>query len=140
MLIARNETMPTLPTLYQGFQQDGNVQLFGTKEQKFLYCPGTQGQHDKLKILPLDRTGRDSLCQNPGRDAERDNHYFSVKIRDGMQDVTGQHYFFQMIFCSRTYFFCFRMSFPDLELPFLFWNVPFLFWNVFFLLSVFFLK
>ena len=42
------------------------MQLFETKEQKFLHCPGTKGQRDKLKILPRDGTGRDS--QNPGRD------------------------------------------------------------------------
>ena len=34
--------------------------------QKFLHCPGTKGQRDKLKILPRDGTGRDS--QNSGRD------------------------------------------------------------------------
>ena len=33
---------------------------------RFLHCPGTKGQRDKLKILPRDGTGRDS--QNPGRD------------------------------------------------------------------------
>ena len=38
----------------------------GTTGQKFLHCPGTKGQRDKLKILPRDGTVRDS--QNPGRD------------------------------------------------------------------------
>ena len=38
----------------------------GTTGQKFLPCPGTKGQWDKLKILPRDGTGRDS--QNSGRD------------------------------------------------------------------------
>ena len=42
------------------------MQLFGTTGQKFLHCPGTKGQRDKLKILPRDGTGRDS--QNSGRD------------------------------------------------------------------------
>ena len=42
------------------------MQLFGTTGQKFLHCPGTKGQRDKLKILPRDGTVRDS--QNPGRD------------------------------------------------------------------------
>ena len=51
---------------YQSFQRDGTVQLFGTKGQKFLHCPGIKGQGDKLKILPRDGTGRDS--QNSGRD------------------------------------------------------------------------
>ena len=38
----------------------------GTTGQKFLHCPGTKGQQNKLKILPRDRPGRDS--QNSGRD------------------------------------------------------------------------
>ena len=42
------------------------MQLFGTTGQKFLHCPGTKGKRDKVKILPRDRTGRDS--QNSGRD------------------------------------------------------------------------
>ena len=42
------------------------MQLFGTKGQKFLPCPGTKGQRDKLKILPRDRTGGES--QNSGWD------------------------------------------------------------------------
>ena len=40
------------------------MQLFGTKGQKFLYCPGTKGQEDELKILPREGTGQDS--QNSG--------------------------------------------------------------------------
>ena len=42
------------------------MQLFGTTGQKFLHCPRTEGQRDKLKILPRDGTGWDS--QNSGRD------------------------------------------------------------------------
>ena len=49
-----------------GFPTGRTVQLFGTMGQKFLHCPGTKGQQDKLKILPRDGTGRDS--QNSGRD------------------------------------------------------------------------
>ena len=56
------------------------MQLIGTKGQKFHPCPGTKGQWDKLKILPRDRTGRDS--QNSGRDG-------TAKIRDGTRDKTG---------------------------------------------------
>ena len=67
--------------VYQGFQRDGTVQLFGTTGQKFLHCPGTKGQRDKLKILPRDGTGRDS--QNPGRAG-------TFKIRDRTRDKTGQ--------------------------------------------------
>ena len=48
------------------FQQDGTVQLFGTKGQKFHHCLGTKGQQDKLKILPREGMGRGS--QNSGRD------------------------------------------------------------------------
>ena len=39
------------------------MQLFGTKGQKFLYCPGTKGQRDKLKILQRAGPGRDSLSK-----------------------------------------------------------------------------
>ena len=74
------------------------MQLFGTKGQKFLHCPGTKGQRDKLKILPRDGTGRDSLSKS------------------GTGRGTGQSLFFSMISCFRT-------SFPVLERPFLFWNV-----------------
>jgi hypothetical protein len=63
------------------------MQIFGTKGQKFLHCPGTRGQGDELKILPGDGTGQDSLsksgigretgqslifCQMPGRRTGRD--------------------------------------------------------------------
>jgi hypothetical protein len=63
------------------FQRDGTVQLFGTTGQKFLHCPGTKGQRDKLKILPRDGTGRDS--QNSGRDG-------TAKMQNGTRDKTGQ--------------------------------------------------
>ena len=45
------------------------MQLFGTTGQKFLHCPRTKGQRDKLKILPRDGTGRDS--QNLGWDGPK---------------------------------------------------------------------
>ena len=48
-------------------ERDGTVQLFGTKGQKFLYCPGTKGQRDKLKILPRDGTERDFWQAVPSR-------------------------------------------------------------------------
>ena len=53
------------------FRDSGTAKTFlsrdkGTTGQKFLHCPGTKGQRDKLKILPRDGTGRDS--QNLGRD------------------------------------------------------------------------
>ena len=50
----------------QGFQREGTEQLFGTKGQKFLHCPGKMEKRDKLKILQRDGPGWDS--QNTGRD------------------------------------------------------------------------
>ena len=46
------------------FRDSGTGKTFlsrdkGTTGQKFLHCPGTKGQWDKLKILPWDGTGRD---------------------------------------------------------------------------------
>ena len=49
------------------------MQIFGTKGQKFLHCPGTKGQAKNLAKgrdglgQPKSETGRDS--QNPGPDA-----------------------------------------------------------------------
>ena len=43
------------------------MQLFGTKEQKFLHCPGTKGQQDKLKILPRDGTAYKNHGRNAGQ-------------------------------------------------------------------------
>ena len=51
------------------------MQLFGTKGQKFLYCPGTKRQRNKLKILPRDGTGRDFLQAVPSRDVPGHNHF-----------------------------------------------------------------
>ena len=63
----------------QGFQRDGTVKLFGTAGQAKLFCPGTKGQRDKLKILPRDGTGRDFLRLSrpvPGRPAGQNYHLF----------------------------------------------------------------
>ena len=49
-----------------GFPTGRDSATFWTTGQKFLHCPGTKGQRDKLKILPRDETGRDS--QNSGWD------------------------------------------------------------------------
>ena len=54
------------------FQRDGTAQLFGTTGQKFLPCPGTKGQRDKLKILPRD--GILTACPVPSRDVPRDRN------------------------------------------------------------------
>ena len=50
-----------------------------------------------------------TVCHNLGRDEGRDNHQFSVKIRDGTG--TGQSLIFPTIFCFRTSFSCLRTSF-----------------------------
>ena len=42
------------------FQRDWTVQLFGTKGQKFLHCPGTKGQQDGLG-QPVKNFGRDNI-------------------------------------------------------------------------------
>ena len=57
------------------------MQLFGTKGQKFLRCPGTKGQRDKLKILPRDRTGRDS--QSKSGTGRGTGQGFDILPRDG---------------------------------------------------------
>ena len=46
------------------------MQLFGTKGQKFLLCPGTKGQWDKLKILGRDGPGQPKFGM--GRRTKRD--------------------------------------------------------------------
>ena len=63
------------------FQRDGTVQLFGTKGQKFLHCPETKGQQDKLKILPRDGRGQPKF---------RTGRAGIAKIWDRTRDKTGQ--------------------------------------------------
>jgi hypothetical protein len=73
-------------------------------------------------------TGRaETAYQILRRDTGRDNHYFSVKIRDGTRDGMGRDAgwnrttpFFPMIFCFRTSFPVSEHTFPVLEHPFLF--------------------
>ena len=48
------------------------MQLFETTKQKFLHCPGTKEQRDKLKFMPRVGTEQDRTSQNPGRDTGRD--------------------------------------------------------------------
>ena len=51
----------------------------GTAGQENLFCPGTKGQRDKLKILPRDGTGRDFLRLSrpvPGRPAGQNGRLF----------------------------------------------------------------
>ena len=60
------------------------MQLFGTKGQKFLHCPGQREDGTSSKS-----------CHGMGQ---------PVKIRDGTWDGTGQSLFFSMISCFRTSF------------------------------------
>ena len=80
------------------------MELFGTKGQKFLHCPGTKGQRDKLKILPRDGTGRDfdRLSRPvPGRPAGQNHIQFcplipfsESKSRKFLQNFFFFKYFF----------------------------------------------
>ena len=70
------------------------VQLFGTKGQKFLCCPGAKGQRDKLKILPRAGTGRDSQSK-PGTGQgfdilPRDGTRYWQPVPDNLGTTTGQ--------------------------------------------------
>ena len=47
------------------------MQLFGTKGQEFLHCPGTKGQWDKLKILPREGTGQSKSGTGQGTKRDR---------------------------------------------------------------------
>ena len=69
---------------YWCFQRNGTVQLFGTKGQKFIHCPGTKEQRENLKIVP-----RDSLSKSRA-DAERDGTKFWQLSRPVPRDKTGQ--------------------------------------------------
>ena len=55
-----------------GFPTGQDSAIFGTKGHKFLHVPGQRDKRDKLKILPKDRTGQDSLSRSKaqhGRDS-----------------------------------------------------------------------
>ena len=67
------------------------------------------------------RTGQaGTVYQNLGQNTGRDNHYFSVKIRDKVKDGMGQSLFFAMIPYFKTSFPVLELPFPVLEHPFLF--------------------
>ena len=84
------------------------MQLFRTKGQKFLRCPGTKGQPDKLKILPKDVTGFFTVCPVPSLDVPGYNQF---------QFCTLNALFFPMISCFRTSFLVLEHTFPVLECP-----------------------
>ena len=70
------------PNCRLGFPTGRDSAIFwekGTTGQKFLHCPGTKGQRDKLKLLPRDETGQDFLRLSrpvPGRPAGQNQHLF----------------------------------------------------------------
>ena len=68
------------------------MQLFRTKGQKFLHCPGTKGQRDNLKILPRDETGLDSLskCGTGHGTWDGTVQYFDILSRLVQQDKLEQ--------------------------------------------------
>ena len=71
----------------------GQYNFSGQRDRSFFIVPGQRDNGTSSKSCH--GTGRaGTACQNPGRDAGRDNHYFSVKIRDGTRDGTGQSLFF----------------------------------------------
>ena len=90
----------------------------GTEVPSLSQDKGTIGQ---AQNLPWDGMGWDgTVCQKPGRDMGRVNHYFSVKIQEGTQDQTGQSLFFSMISYFRTSFSVLELPFSVLEHPILF--------------------
>jgi hypothetical protein len=64
------------------------VQLFGTNGQKFLHCPGTKVQEDKLKMLPRDRPGQPIKIRD--RTWDRTVQDFDSLSHPVLQDKTGQ--------------------------------------------------
>ena len=110
------------------------MQLFATKEQKFLQCPRTKRQQNRsFSNVPGQRDNRTSsksctgtgragtACQNPESEAGLDNHYVSVNIQDRTPD--WPILFFPMISCFRTSFPFLERTFPVLEhlFPVFFW-------------------
>ena len=57
-------------------------------------------------------------CQNPGRDAGRDNHYFLSKSGMGRRTRRDDHYFYPIISCFQTSFPFLERPFPVIERPF----------------------
>ena len=90
------------------------MQLYGTKGQNFLPCPGTKGQRNKLKILPRDGTGRDfDSLSRPGTSRGTE-----------MKEKVLKNWDFFLIFLHHPVFehtfSVLEHPFPVLELPFLF--------------------
>ena len=57
---------------------------FRDKRTEVLSLSRDKGTTGQAQNLAKGRAGK--ACQNLGRDVGRDNHYFSLKIRDGTQD------------------------------------------------------
>ena len=98
---------------YQCFQLDGTVQLFRTKGQKFLHCPVTKGQQDKLKIWPWDGMGWDGLGKPVNiQDGKWDRTITIFLSRFGTECGTGQaKTFFFYDFPVQNILSCFGMFF-----------------------------
>ena len=101
------------------------MQLFGTKGLKFLHCPGTKGQLDKLKILPWDGRGRDrpgragTACQNLGWDRETGQSLLFCQNTGQDAGRDGTITIYSIISCFRTSFPVLERPFPVLEWPIL---------------------
>ena len=84
------------------------MQLFGTKGQKFLPCPGTTGQ----ALKPCHGTGQDfDSLSRPETSRGTEMKEKALKKWDFFSNFSSSS-------CFGTYFFCFRTSFPVLERPF----------------------
>ena len=92
----------------------GQCNFSGQRERSSFIFPGQRDNGTSSKSCQ--GTGRaGTVCQSPGRDTGQNNHYFSVKIRDGTGTGRDNRYFFPMISCFT--------SFPVLEILFLFYNI-----------------
>ena len=80
------------------------MQLFGTMGEKFFQCPGTKGQQDKLKILPVDGTGRDGQGQpkfGPGLGTKQDRAEKDV-LKQKNDILKQKLMFYKRKGCSKT--------------------------------------
>jgi hypothetical protein len=71
-----------------GFPTGRDIANFWDKGTEVPSLSRDKGTTVQAQNLATGRAG--TAYRNPGRDVGRDNHYFSVKIRDGTMDGTGQ--------------------------------------------------
>jgi hypothetical protein len=74
-----------------GFPTGQDSATFWDKETEVPSLSRDKGTTGRAQNLATGRAG--TAYQNPGQDAGWDNHYFSVKIRNGTRDGTGQSLF-----------------------------------------------